>query len=348
MKKVTVLYVSWNYDYSTRIYKNKSQIVDCLLKDQDLSPVESIVGNKKYKPTEKDRLYFLPKCKVPRFKLKTFYKKYKAATTRNINAATALFINGSSFSVSRLSCEYIYEYKKVDPVSGTFIDYIALGHRAGGSQFDGPLKYIENEINNCSKISILNLVCWDSDQELLRDILSNTHKIYLDSDLTEALNVNVMTREQFQTVQNLLRSSDAENHDIAIETMANCDYKRSAVYLLLLAKNHGNRISYRRSSKHVNFKAMLEFFNINDIRYVDLNQIINILKERRLLNQSNLDILMPNIHQELENKNHLDKHVSMAGGYTEETLKSLEENILDKDFNTQMYEEPDEELNPNF
>lgn len=93
---------------------------------------------------------------------------------------------------------------------------------------------------------------------------------------------------------------------------------------------------------------MLEFFNINDIRYVDLNQIINILKERRLLNQSNLDILMPNIHQELENKNHLDKHVSMAGGYTEETLKSLEENILDKDFNTQMYEEPDEELNPNF
>jgi hypothetical protein len=86
--------------------------------------------------------------------------------------------------------------------------------------------------------------------------------------------------------------------------MANCNYKESAVFLLLLFKEHHfvSKMYYSKTKNHVNFKSLLNFFNLSLHRNnLDFDNIIEKLIALDVMNNYNINILLPLINQEAIN-----------------------------------------------
>ena len=101
------------------------------------------------------------------------------------------------------------------------------------------------------------------------------------------------------------------------------------------------------TKNHVNFKALIKYFNVNLNRHINLDDVTDILKKHKLLNKTNLDILMP-LAIEVVNENSMDNFIIKSVEPSEDVYKSLEENILDGQLDTQIYDDNDEKLNLNF
>tara|TARA_B110000503_G_C7160536_1_gene419455 strand:- start:2786 stop:3901 length:1116 start_codon:yes stop_codon:yes gene_type:complete len=314
-----------------------------------------------YIPNKGDKLFFLPGCSVPRFKMKTFCEKYKTAMVKYKESATALFIGPDSFknmvcglpsyTFTRSSLEkYFLSYAKTSPMREALLetDYKHVYFDYGvhellknefGKSFNSPHLTSDEEFASYRFSS-------DEDYKNYNLILGN-NKIYHQDDILKRINTGaVMTEEQYISIQRLFKSSDIQNHKVALEIMSNCDYEKSCVYLLLLIHNYERQLYACPTKNHVNFKSLLKFFGLNGVESLDLDDIINSLISRKLLNKLNLDILMPMAIDEL----------SDAGGYkhfivdkikvSELVDKALEDNILDGTRDTMIIDDQDDELNP--
>jgi hypothetical protein len=97
----------------------------------------------------------------------------------------------------------------------------------------------------------------------------------------------------------MLKSSDADNHVVAMEIMANSNYTKSCVYLMMLIMNNYIAIDTSRTKRHVNFKSLLNYLNLNPGNlHVDINKIIYFMAERELLTIETLDILRDEVLQD--------------------------------------------------
>ncbi len=71
----------------------------------------------------------------------------------------------------------------------------------------------------------------------------------------------------------MFKSSDKDNHIMAMEIMANSNYVESALYLLLLLEEYGHRIADCNTKNHVNFKSMVSYFGLR-VRDIKKNSYI--------------------------------------------------------------------------
>lgn len=65
--------------------------------------------------------------------------------------------------------------------------------------------------------------------------------------------------ETYQNLRNMFKSSDSDNHVMAMEIMANSNYLESLLYLEMLFFHHGREIDYSRTKNHVNFKSLKNY-----------------------------------------------------------------------------------------
>ena len=65
--------------------------------------------------------------------------------------------------------------------------------------------------------------------------------------------------ETYQNLRNMFKSSDSDNHVMAMEIMANANYLESLLYLEMLFFHHGNQIDNSRTKNHVNFKSLKNY-----------------------------------------------------------------------------------------
>lgn len=65
--------------------------------------------------------------------------------------------------------------------------------------------------------------------------------------------------ETYQNLRNMFKSSDSDNHVMAMEIMANSNYLESLLYLEMLFFHHGGEIDYSRTKNHVNFKSLKNY-----------------------------------------------------------------------------------------
>lgn len=107
----------------------------------------------------------------------------------------------------------------------------------------------------------------------------------------------VMTQTMFEEMKNMFNSSDKNNHILAMEVMANCDYERSALFLLDLLSDKAFKINLYKEKNHVNFQSLCKFFNVDPGRMINHSEKMKILIERNLLNSSNKDEI---IHREMQ------------------------------------------------
>ena len=102
---------------------------------------------------------------------------------------------------------------------------------------------------------------------------------YMNGDETITIDETV-----YNQLNNMFKSEDKDNHILAMEIMANCNYKESIMYLLVLIRDHNYAISRERSRTHVNFKSLLGYLGITHHElYIYAHRMIDIMLERNLL-----------------------------------------------------------------
>lgn len=281
-------------------------------------------------PTKGDKMYFLNGVTVPRFKIKKFCKDKGPVVVKYIESCN-LAIIGKNTIKEHFDWDYYYRLDKdeiktylnnwimnneiiVDNVWAeellSIIDNVDDLYYDHGGNYN-QRNYIEKAsitLDDRPTVTSLSVNLYDR----LQKILNLTCDIIDESTILKQLNSTViMDKEIYESIQRLMDSSDNENMKLAMELMSNCDYDNSAMYLLLLLKKYSTKIYNMSNKNHVNFKAMLNYFGFtsNSNFNIDVDDIIEKLKKRKLLVPSQLNILVPLI---LEDYNPESEHYRAA------------------------------------
>jgi len=253
----------------------------------------------------KDRLYFLPGCNVPRFKVREYF-----SCTIKPEYATAAFIsldqlkgNGTSllqysnlYKCTKVEANNIMQNIKDQRPKELFFNLINNNEITGvfltkefwydkpflGSYFQNYClsNYLdENRWNHKHKQKEPEFQLYATPPGSLFDQLQCD--IYLEEGILKHLNKNnlVLSEEKYQELRAFGETEDEENIVLIMELMSNCDFEKSVIYLLFLLKEFGKPISELKESNHVNFKSLLSFLklkqsDIADINIVDMTRIL--------------------------------------------------------------------------
>lgn len=283
----------------------------------------------KYTPVAGQRIFIYPDSNIPRFKLKAFCEKYKVSVAKAKETANVFFMHPESANKDK---EYFdYEYRPVFMYKDYFLDYLKKATRVGDMRYiklindlanhpdsaviindrwtfeqHGVGKYKLNIVEpgdtddndnllvpNCEEVNNNKIYYMNAEQSKNFSLIEGKDVYHSDALLT-LLNDNgtVLDEEMYNGLNNLFDSNDVNDHKVAMEAMANCDYQKSAVYLLMIFYHNHLDIFNCDTKNHVNFKSFLKFFDLKPARSIDIDDIIDRLKAKKLLTSANLKIVM--------------------------------------------------------
>jgi hypothetical protein len=187
-----------------------------------------------------------------------------------------------------------------------------------------PIPYDESLIE-CFDLDDFDYVTLeDSEKESLYLAILNHGNIYDESALVSQLNSElVMDKEIYEGMKNLFESSDSSNHKVAMESMANCDFLKSAVYLLFLVKEYKHKMYMSDMKNHVNFKSFLKFFDITLGNHMSFDDIIEILIDKDIMTRENLALIMPFATEEVFNSGETEYFKATGVTHSDEVEKAM-------------------------
>ena len=346
MKQILYFHLDLDTHWSSNDTKHVSCEIDSWLGTftEDSSTLLDIVKTP-YVPQQGDKIYFLPEVSVPRVKFKNVSLEYGIRTVRNIKEANVFF--GCSKSTHHMTINK-WPYKLPTSELKEFIQLI--DHRLDGhtrDKIETALEFYENEevaiswtvANNvtgaianskCSKYSQRVVIVDDQYKEEYEHLQSLT--IYDESSVIDILNgedAAVIDKDMYEHLSEMFKSSDRDNHVLAMEIMANSKYTESLIYLELLFHDHSNRIMDIHSKNHVNFKSLVSYLGKNmRSLYTDLDDIGDSLLNKGQFTTDKLEIVMEHLSSEIQNRGdskyftvktitvHPDYIVALGSNYT--------------------------------
>jgi hypothetical protein len=337
--------------------------------------INSVLQDKDYTPVKGDKIYIYPGSTIPRFKVKTFCETYKVALVKYPDKANVKII-GENYGKDILkhfyhSCyvrtellDHLYKYgntnndfikqaiESLENQTSELVHHDYHINRILTTNFSIKIlskAFVEKELDDATdsyydEIGGAYIKDEDAYKKLVEII--NDPNIYPETTLLKKLNTGgIMDAVQYESIKRLFESSDTSNCTLAMEAIANCDFERSAVYLLLLVHEYHDKMYDSPNRNHVNFKSFMKFFNVANLRYhYSYDNLIDALLKRNLLNQTNLDVLRPLLTEEAESRLSGDYYTIDKLIWSDKIVEGLRNNILDVNFNTELYEEPEEEL----
>lgn len=259
-----------------------------------------------FQPT--DKLFFLSGCTVPRFKVKQLCEASGMTTVKAIeNSTVVIYGDDTEKSVTRFEWGY-YNVPK-----GVMLNFIDKNYPIGQpnllklkEMLDDPETFHTVNVSRYNDKNIMegyqdwvsfpidkkagfhHEKVWVTEEKKINEfdkMLEDGYTLVHQNDLLCIININnIMDKEMYQETCKMFESQDQNNHVLAIEIMANCDYEKSALYLFLLIKEYRSEIYNRQESKHVNYQSLCKFFNIKrDHNIYDVEDLIEELSERNLL-----------------------------------------------------------------
>lgn len=271
-----------------------------------------------YIPQKGDKIYFLPEVSVPRVKFKNVSIEYGIKTVRDVAQANVFF--GCSKSAHHMT-DTKWAYKLPTTELKEFIELIE--HRLDGhtkAKIETALEFYDNDVvainwtimNNiygamsnttCSRYSERILTIDDDYKKEFEHLQSL--KIYDESSVIDILNgeeATVIDKDMFEHIREMFKSSDTDNHVLAMEIMANSKYTESLIYLELLFHNYANRIMNIHSKNHVNFKSLVSYLGKNmRSLYTDIDDIGDSLVNKGQFTVDKLEIVMEHLGQYIQN-----------------------------------------------
>lgn len=312
-------YRSGEIDYL--YYSSRHSYVHIYNGDALSNATDSIAKNS-YSPNIGDVLYIGAGANVPRVKLKNLLLDNASKTTNKFKDATHIFVDPS---LSKLK-DYGWEYHATKEQVVTFVtqakvcSYMDIKERDEVLQLLEPYKDEDNIIVNSYISRMINdrpsklyknvpasknvhiyrsynyYYIKEDSVELYEYILNNLDKVYNYTELLPHINGDetiTMDENVYKQVHNMFNSSDQDNHVLAMEIMANCNYKESMMYLLILLNDWNREIERNPTKKHVNFKSFLGYFDMTPSNfYVDSDSIISMLLKRKVLTVDMLDYIL--------------------------------------------------------
>ena len=120
------------------------------------------------------------------------------------------------------------------------------------NQFNASL-FRSNSNDNLWTISDDNLEIYDQvktkniiEQNALLEVVNGDDSVLIDLDT-------------YQNLRNMFKSSDSDNHVMAMEIMANANYLDSLLHLEMLFFHHNSQIDNSKTKNHVNFKSLKNY-----------------------------------------------------------------------------------------
>jgi len=288
------------------------------------------LDNTPYVPQKGDRFYFLPDVNIPRIKLKDLATNYGIKVTRDPENATHIF--ASKNTINKVTTrnwyykiptsyfkEYVEEYKSymdeqhVENVRQALEfyteEYVICEHSTRADLTDEDLPNFSNLtiIHDDETVNSQRVYMLDKEYVNLFDEIKGktiTDEVHL-LDILNGDDAVVIDATTFDQLSNLFKSSDTDNHVLAMEIMANSKYKESMLYLGILFKEFQNVMCNQSTKNHVNFKSLVTYFNIKSFHYdrIDLDYIVERLKTRNVLTTDMLNVLLDKYNEEVIGRN---------------------------------------------
>lgn len=251
---------------------------------------------------QNEKFYFLPGVTIPRIKLKDLYANTKSKTVRDITEAT-IVISGDKTSDKLYNSSWHY-WVKTESLKELLGKFLSIGSLESYKYDDFMLvleTYTEpiifGEYSLCKLCSENGLIggedyAWSSDKfftihEDYQELYKSLHNvnIYNEDSLIELVNGEESTtinKDMYETLTEMLSSNDNDNHVLAMEIMANSNYKESLLYLCMIFEEFSHVISNVRSRNHVNFKSLTNYMGFSSPTYCSMNKdrIVKLLMER--------------------------------------------------------------------
>jgi len=302
-----------------------------------------------YTPTKGDKIWFYPGCDIPRFKVKQFCIANDVAVVKYKDKSSVRFMGPDTIKdmLSQYDGRAIPKDLFLAWLDSVMCNaYLALREEVVKSQSEDV--YVRNKAMGsfCKKelfgakviyertdeapYKRVNYLENNENYEQLIDMM-NDSELRSQDDLLSLLNTGtIMDQQMFDDIHRLFESTDKENTRLAMEAMANCDFQKSAVYLLLLLKEYGSKISNSGNKHHVNFKSLIKYFQIRNLENISVDDMINSLRHQKLLSIDNLNRLMPLAMTKIKEKGEMQNIKIKDVELSPEAELSVAENILDQ------------------
>lgn len=268
-----------------------------------------------------EKYFLMPGTVVPRVKLQNLSVDAGIKVVRSPEDADKVFIGKNSFSkMSKSGHVYAVEKSLVEAyvnatnltTDGYIIDRLKIAllnaeHDYLAMDYNARNFFIGN-VTNKQQVLLRNL--HDKSPNRLRSsnfsyehhlieseycemldkaLNSSTLQLCNEQDLLENLNGDdalVITQTEFNQLSEMFKSSDRDNHVLAMEIMANSNYPQSIFYLLRLFKDFSDKMANQKSRNHVNFKSLVSYLSIGSATYnwdLIANKMLEIIKDKGLL-----------------------------------------------------------------
>jgi hypothetical protein len=313
------------------------------------------VSNGDYVPTKGDKLYFLPGVNIPRVKLKDLTIQYGIKSVRDIDIATHIFAGTATvhkmcdtrwlYSMPTEMFRQIYEtvrdkmddyyVENVDTAlefyteDRVYMDYSSSSEIRNEKVFIEAMKNPEVTIELRSSNTFYQVS--NSYAEYFPKVLNTT--ILTEAALLKHINgadAVIIDSVMFDQLSDMFKSSDNDNHILAMEIMANSNYIDSLLYLELLFKEYHNQMYNCHTKKHVNFKSLLGYLGKDSYMNTDIDDIMKSLIDKGVVDTDKIDIIMKKYVHEIESTGGTDYFKVKTITVDEATLALLNKNYVYK------------------
>jgi hypothetical protein len=308
--------------------------------------------DKDYTPSKGDKLYFLPGVNIPRVKLKDLSLQHGIKTVRNINDATHVFVGKNTkdkitsgawyYSIQTSAVRAIlldpelvmddyYKENLTQALEFYTEDVVIIDYSAAGQLRNSELAFVKRyTYNSISRHSSAYYSVDDDHIDLFPDIL--TMDVYDESKLIKHINgedAATIDATMFNQISDMFKSSDGDNHVLAMEIMANCNYIDSLLYLEMLFKDHAGKMYNCHTKNHVNFKSLLSYLGKCKTNMdTSVDNIMQSLINKDVLDTDKIDILMLHYSDELGRRGDSTFFKVKSITVNEETLQLLNTNYV--------------------
>ena len=129
--------------------------------------------------------------------------------------------------------------------------------------------------------------------------------------------------DTYQNLRNMFKSSDSDNHVMAMEIMANANYLDSLLFLEMLFFHHSNEIDSSRTKNHVNFKSLKNYLGRGAYSNTHIDGVFGSLLSFGKLDQDALAFIMEDQKSYFDNNGHSDYIKPSAFGINSEYAPQL-------------------------
>ncbi len=313
------------------------------------------VNDKDYDPTKGDKLYFLPGVNIPRVKLKDLSLQHGIKTVRDIDQATHVFA-GKNTKDKMVNSHWYYTMQTsnlralLEDTETVMDDYyrenleqalefytediIVIEYSSASELRNSELPFVKRQVAGLSRSSNTFYTVDDDYKDLFPGIMSLD--VFHESKLLKHINGDdaaTIDETMFLQISDMFKSSDQDNHILAMEIMANCNYIDSLLFIEMLFKDFYHQMSNCHTKNHVNFKSLISFLGKNkNYMSTTIDEIVASLVNKDEFAIDKVNVIMKYYGAEIANQGGTKYFEIKSLTLSEEAAKLLNTNYVHQTF----------------